>query len=695
MTRNNSANGHRILSGAFHGTELDSKPLFIRLGKRARRARSAVRLSLREWTADRAGSRAMNGHVIPTQAKGNLANADCLKSLPRRREFNVKMDVYAGPPMMTKLIFKANRRQAVWRLFVFAKAIVRWYVGRFKNKLRGKDTDETRAVRLREIIQGLGGTTVKIGQQLAMRIDLMPYVYGAELSKLLDHGNDFEGGTKEAIKRIEKLLGPLDQVFASFDPKPIGKASVACVYQALLKNGDRVAVKVRRPGVGELFVADCRALSWVLKLMEFATLIRPGLADNFLFEFETMLLEELDFVKEARNTELFRRRVLKKLDHVTAARVYFELSSQDVLTTEYVEGLWLGEMTAGIEQKDPRVLAYMHEHNIDPKVVAKRLIRTNQFGIFENLLFHADPHPSNVLLWPNSTLVFIDFGSCGAYTTRERNNWRQLAYYQSKEDIGRMVQSALAILEPLPAIDLDEFTKRLEAVFWRDLYAFKSNHSEWWERTSARTWMSFLELAHEYKMPMNLNTLRMIRSTLLYETVAARLYPRVNAYREHHKYNKKAGKRARKRVNRTVRKRLFGGLTDKDYLRVEQLMQMGNRFIYLAQRVLDTPPFRYGLLISKAAYAVIQIFKEIRFVALSLAALFLGVIAYRLKFDPRITGIDKIGFVDTVQYIFYQSYRLRAFWITVALVVAWLNWRRTRFRMSEKEIHRDNTSGLS
>jgi predicted unusual protein kinase regulating ubiquinone biosynthesis (AarF/ABC1/UbiB family) len=114
--------------------------------------------------------------------------------------------------------------------------------------------------------------------------------------------------------------------------------------------------------------------------MEFATLLRPGLSCNFLFEFETMLLEELDFVKEARYTELFRRRVLKKLDHVTAPRVYFELSGQNVLTTEYVEGLWLGEMIAGLEQKDPDVLAYISDHSIDPKVVARRLIRTNHSG---------------------------------------------------------------------------------------------------------------------------------------------------------------------------------------------------------------------------------------------------------------------------------------------------------------------------
>jgi len=686
---NDAGNEHRALNSGTHRIEnLDHAPLLISAGKRARRLRRAVRLSLREWRAARSVFSPIESYASRTHPNGNQRNGDCLRPLPHRRKFNIVMDAYAGPPPMRKLVFTAKNRQVVWRLLVFAAAIARWYAGRLKDHLRGNDTDETRAVRLREIIQSLGGTAVKIGQQLAMRIDLMPYVYGAELSKLFDEVPAFP--TEQAIERIEALLGqPINKVFAAFDPNPIGHASVACVYQATLRNGERVAVKVRRPGIGNLFVADCRALTWVLKLMEFATLLRPGLSCNFLFEFETMLLEELDFVKEARYTELFRRRVLKKLDHVTAPRVYFELSGQNVLTTEYVEGLWLGEMIAGLEQKDPDVLAYISDHSIDPKVVARRLIRTNQFGIFENLLFHADPHPSNVLLRPNSTLVFIDFGSCGAYTTRERNNWRQLAYYQSKEDIGRMVQSALAILEPLPAIDIDDFSKKLEAVFWRDLYAFKSHHSQWWERTSATTWISFLNLAREFEIPMNLNTLRMIRSTLLYETVAARLHNRINAYREHRKYNQKAGKRARKRVNRTVNKRLFGGLTDTDYLRVEQLMQMGNRAIYLGQRILDTPPFRYALLISKAAYALIQFFKDVRFVALSSLVLFVGVIAYRLLFDHNYHLRD-IALVDTLKY----AYTLKVYWIILVLVV-WLNLRRILFRMQDKEIHRDNTSGLS
>jgi ubiquinone biosynthesis protein len=535
--------------------------------------------------------------IIDLEAPGTAAPVEdssvCFEALPRRHALT-EMDPDVGPPMMRKMVFKTSYLKVIRRLHAIMVTVIRWYAAKYWDTLRGTDSNERRALRLRLLIERMGGTAVKLGQQMSMRIDLMPYVYGVELSKMLDNMEAFP--PEQAIEIIERQLKrPLCDVFQKFDPVPIGSASVACVYQAILKNGEKVAVKVRRPAIGELFMADCQALAWVFGLLESATLIHPGLSHNFLFEFRTMLIEELDFVKEARHTELFRRRVRKDLDHVTAPRVHFELSGSEVLVTEFVSGVWLKELIAAVESDDREILAFLSARGIDPEVVAKRLVKANQYGIFENLLFHADPHPSNVLVQADSELVFIDFGSCGAYTDRERHNWRQLAYYQSKNDVGRMVQSALAIIEPLPPIDIDEFSKRLEAVFWEDLYAFKSKHYQWYERTSARIWISFLNLAREYNISMNLNTLRMIRSTLLYETVAARIYPKIDAWREHRKYNKSAGKRSRKRVRRAVHKRLFEGLTKPDYLKVEQLFDMGNRIMYLIQRHLDTPPYRFSL----------------------------------------------------------------------------------------------------
>src|SRR5262249_44739108 len=156
-------------------------------------------------------------------------------------------------------------------------------------------------------------------------------------------------------------------------------------------------------------------------------------------------------------------------------------------------------------------------------------------------------HPGNIVVQPNSKVVFIDFGACGSYTHRERYVWRQLLLAQSNQDISQMVACALAVIEPLPQIDLDEFTKRLEIVFWQDLYAFKGRHWGGGGRPWARIWLTSPDLPREFSIQMNLNPLRMTRSTLLYDTIAARLHARISVYKEHRQYNERAGKRARKR----------------------------------------------------------------------------------------------------------------------------------------------------
>ena len=505
--------------------------------------------------------------------------------------------------MMHQMKFRASIWLILKRLIQFFGLVGFWYLARLWDIVWRRDSLERRARRARALIEWIGGTTVKLGQQAAMRIDLIPYAYSLEFSKMLDNMAPFP--TEYAIKRIEQSLGkPLDQIFDRFDPKPIGSASIACVYQAYLKTGERVAIKVRRPKIGEKFVADCAGLTILLKFLELLTILRPGMTTNFLSDYRSMLLEELDFYKEARYNELFRRRVRKNLNKVSAPRVYFEYSCGDILVTEFVSGIWLRELITAVEQKDEEALRLLRERDIDPEVIARRLLRTNQYGIFENLLFHADPHPSNVVVHPGNRLTFIDFGACGAYTTRERNNYRQVAYYHYHEDVGRMVQAAMAMMEPLPPVDIDEFGKRLESVFWDSLHAFKSKHAEWWERTTAKIWIQFFSLARQYDVPMTLNTLRMVRCTLLYETIATRLYPSIDAFREHRRYAKSAGERAKKRVQRRIFKWVLQGPAETDYLRVEQMFEMGNRVLYLAQRQLDAQPYRFTMLISKATYAI-------------------------------------------------------------------------------------------
>ena len=127
-----------------------------------------------------------------------------------------------------------------------------------------------------------------------MRADMLPYAYCAELSKMLDRAPTFP--TAQAIAIVERNLGrPLAEVFEVFDPDPIGSASLACVYQARLTTGDKVAVKVRRPDIGPLIAADMRALDWILIFGETLTIIPPGATRSFRKEFEAVLFSELNF----------------------------------------------------------------------------------------------------------------------------------------------------------------------------------------------------------------------------------------------------------------------------------------------------------------------------------------------------------------------------------------------------------------
>lgn len=588
------------------------------------------------------------------------------------------------PSRMRKGEWKTDWRLMFVRLFVYTWTAVKWVSQVTWDKVRGVDCLERRALRLRGFVESLGGSAVKLAQQLAMRIDLLPYEYTVELSKLLDRMVPFP--VEYAIERIESFLGrPLGEVFKEFNPVPIGSASVACVFSAYLETGERVAIKVRRPKIGEKFVADCAALGLVLKSLEFCTILRPGLSHNFLYDFRTMLLDELDFSKECRYTELFRRRVHKAMSFVSAPKVYPELSCDDILVTEFVEGIWLRELLNAVEQHDEPALTMLRAEGIDPELVARRLLRANQFGVFENLLFHADPHPSNVVVQRDSRIVFIDFGACGVYTSRERNVWRQFSYYHQQEDVGRMVQSAVALLEPLPPIDIDELSKRLENLFWEDLNAFKSKHTQWWERTSARVWIKYLELAREYDAPLALNTLRMIRSTLLYETIAARLYGRVNAFKEHRNYLKTAGKAAKKRVRKRVHNFVFKGPSPDDYRSFEQLLDMGNRTMYLAQRWLDQPPFHFSLMVDKFVYAVSVILRTlITFVFFTLGAGIL-LLVWRLL-PPR-----------QAEYDIWHACKEVLLWGPYQFLVGlnlFLSIRKVMMRLYDKDVQ-TNATGLS
>jgi ubiquinone biosynthesis protein len=371
------------------------------------------------------------------------------------------------------------------------------------------------------------------------------------------------------------------------------------VYDARLPGGARVAVKVRRPDIVRSFKADLAALEWVLRSAEFLTLMRPGVSKTFRSELDLMLLEELDFRIETRYQELFRR-YFRRRPHLrtTAPRLCYELCGQDVVVSEFIDGLSVKRLVAAVESGDPCALSRL-PFPVDPSVVAKHLVRGSHYGFFECPFFHGDPHPGNILLRPGNRIVLVDFGACGVFAQRERDQLALLHYHHSREDVGGMVQCVIGLMEPLPPIDVDEFRRRLEHAWWKGFYGVKSRHAEWKERTSFPLWSALLNLVRDYRIPLPLNVLRMIRATLLYDTVAARIYARIDVFKEYRRYHEGYARRVKREVQAAVVRQILCGLDQANYVRLAQLWNVGNLLLSRTQLFLQQPAPAFASLVSK------------------------------------------------------------------------------------------------
>jgi ubiquinone biosynthesis protein len=461
------------------------------------------------------------------------------------------------------------------------------------------------AKRLRHIVESLGGGFIKVGQQFALRSDLLPPEFCDELDQLYDNTKPFPvEQAKEAIKR-QAGGREIHEIFLSFKDEPIGSASLACVYHAVLKNGDHVAVKVRRPGIESLFAADIAALASVAWILELLTIYRQNFFQNVLAELRNIALEETDFQLEARYQELFRKyHNQRKGLRVTAPRVYFEYSGEDVLVSEFVTGIKLTEILDHIERGDKAYLEMLANLYIRPSTIAKRLIRSKYYSFHECPFFHGDPHPGNVVVQPHNRIVMLDFGACGVFSERDRRLMLRMNELYVRGDVSGMVDCVLGLLEPLPLADVDSFKKELLEEWWKGYYGLQSDHAEWWERTSLRLWMALLKLFGKYQISMPANMIRMVRATLLYDTVAAQLYPKINVFVEFAAYSRSAALAARQEFVDCAIRQVFEGPNPVFFLRLRQLSQMGRDLFFRIQQFLGTPEFSFVAVMDKIYFAI-------------------------------------------------------------------------------------------
>jgi len=289
---------------------------------------------------------------------------------------------------------KSSLLRAAPRLMQILRVLARHqFLGALRGKRHWPPPKE-----VRETFEELGLTFLKFGQVLAMRRDLLPDAYINELELLHDQlpalGIDAVRATIEA-----ELGAPLTELFASFSETPLAAATIAQVHEATMKDGRHVAVKVQRPDLEAMIATDIAALTYLVALGEsLSPRLRALDLPVLVREFANSLNRETDFIHEARSIILFRTS-LADVPDLWIPAVVAECSSGNVLTMEFSAG--------------ERVDLYAKQHPEAMPRLINTLVRLTLQTIFEEGLFHADPHPGNVLVLPDGRLSLLDFGMTG------------------------------------------------------------------------------------------------------------------------------------------------------------------------------------------------------------------------------------------------------------------------------------------
>ena len=283
--------------------------------------------------------------------------------------------------------------------------------------------DAAEALAFAADLEKLGPTFIKLGQLLSTRADLLPPAYLEALARLQDNVDPFPFDDVERI--VQDELGVrLSKAFQTFDPTPIAAASLGQVHRAVMRDGREVAVKVQRPNVHDQVVKDLDALDEVAALMQrFSATTRAVGATGVLEEFRRTILLELDYREESRNL-LTLSHQLRDFDRIVIPLPIDDFTTARVLTMDYIEG--------------PKITAVspVEWTEVDGVALGDDLFRAYLQQILIDGLFHADPHPGNVLLTPDHRLALIDLGMVGrlSWTMQERLFRLLLAISEARGD---------------------------------------------------------------------------------------------------------------------------------------------------------------------------------------------------------------------------------------------------------------------
>lgn len=329
----------------------------------------------------------------------------------------------------------------------FGEFLRKMGLGNFIDRKKSEEEKGSFGVRLRRTLEELGPTFVKLGQILSTRPDVFSNDVISELKKLQDAVPPLP--FSEIRPFVEAELGEsIDELFVSFEEKPLASASISQVHAAVIETDagpEDVVVKVQRPQVKHLMELDIDLLYWGAHLLERsipeARLFAPV---KLVTEFDQSTRAELDFLSEAENAERFLRNFEGKR-HIRFPEVHRKLTTRHVLTLERLRG---------------KRIECAIEDGMSGKAIAKTAIDVLIQQIFEDGFFHADPHPGNLFIdgAPESPVIaMFDLGLVGRLSPKLRDKTIDLMVAAVREDHHGIADALWAIGRPTKKVDREAY----------------------------------------------------------------------------------------------------------------------------------------------------------------------------------------------------------------------------------------------
>lgn len=377
-----------------------------------------------------------------------------------------------------------------------------------------KNDDDNKALleddfpeKLRLMLQELGTTFIKFGQLLSTRPDIVGEKISKELSKLQD---DNPSISYEEVKEIieEELGKDIDELFDDFSKEPIATASIGQVHIAKLSNGEKLAVKVQKKDIESTIETDLTIMKFIaIESNRFNSKLDTYNLPGMVEEFDKSIHKEMDYDNELMNlrhlSDNFRYN-----NKIKVPKVYPEYSTGKVLTMEFIEGEKLAFV---IDSDDPKY---------NKVLIADRIVRSYFKQIFEDGFFHADPHPSNIIISDDNTVVFIDVGMMGILDEDFKINLAELMIHFSDRDIDALINQLIYMDILNENVDIKVLKRDLNDLFSK-YYGVELNRFE-------GVIDDLLTLMQRYKVKLPNELVLMSRGISMIENIGQHLDPSID-----------------------------------------------------------------------------------------------------------------------------------------------------------------------